>query len=127
MSGSGRSAGASGPADASTEETVPVPTTRGFVPTRWAPVLFGGLLSLLMVVIVTGITTLRTTGPDADMPRLWLSAVLVSWPVAFPTVLVVAPLVRRVVARLVVHGEPGPAASSTAVGADRPSTGAAAA
>jgi hypothetical protein len=61
------------------------------------------LLSFLMVAVVTGIATVRTTGIGPETPALWWGAFLVSWPVAFPTVLLVAPLVRRAVARLAVH------------------------
>jgi hypothetical protein len=69
-------------------------------------VVFGGLLSALMTVVVSGISTVRTVGLDLFTLGLWGQAFLSSWPIAFPTVLVVAPIVRRLVARLVV---PSPA------------------
>lgn len=70
------------------------------IPARFAPVLFGLILSALMSLIVSGIATLRALGLDPGFPLAWLTAWLMSWAVAFPTVLVVAPLTRRLVARL---------------------------
>jgi hypothetical protein len=63
------------------------------LPARYAQPVFALLLSGLMTLVVSGITTWRT---DGDV-GLWLSAFASAWPVTFPTVLVVAPLVRRAV------------------------------
>lgn len=68
---------------------------------RFAPILFGFLLSGLMSLVVSGIATLRAIGFVDGFPGLWMSAWASSWLVAFPTVLVVAPVVRRLVGRLV--------------------------
>lgn len=68
---------------------------------RFAPVVFGFVLSALMSFIVSGIATLRTAGLGHDFISLWLGAWLPSWLVAFPVVLVVAPLARRAVSRMV--------------------------
>jgi len=70
------------------------------IPARFAPVLFGLILSGLMSLIVSGIATFRAVGIADDMVGLWLSAWLASWAVAFPCVLLVAPLTRRLVAKL---------------------------
>jgi hypothetical protein len=70
------------------------------IPARFAPVLFGLILSGLMSCVVSGIATFRALGPGADFPAQWLLAWLTSWAVAFPTVLVVAPVTRRLVGRL---------------------------
>ena len=74
------------------------------LPARYGPILFGFLLSGLMSLIVSGISTVRAAGFSPDLPGLWLGAWLSSWLVAFPTVLVVAPLARRFVERLVHDG-----------------------
>ena len=37
---------------------------------------------------------------DDGIPTAWLRSCVTTWPVAFPTVAVVAPLVRRVVTRV---------------------------
>lgn len=71
------------------------------IPQRFAPVVFGLILSGMMSFIVSGIATIRATGLIDGLPALWAGAWIVSWAVAFPTVLVVAPVTRRLVARLV--------------------------
>ncbi len=68
---------------------------------RFAPVVFGFVLSALMSFLVSGIATLRTAGLQDGFLQLWLSAWLPSWLVAFPVVLVVAPLARKAVSKLV--------------------------
>jgi hypothetical protein len=68
---------------------------------RFAPILFGLLLSALMSLVVAGIATLRNAGFVDGFFGIWLSAWLPSWAVAFPTVLVVAPVVRKLVGMMV--------------------------
>lgn len=70
------------------------------LPARWAPVVFGLLLSGLMSLVVSGIATVQARGLEPGLLGGWMGAWASSWAVAFPTVLVVAPLVRRVVAHL---------------------------
>ena len=70
------------------------------IPARFAPVLFGLILSGLMSSLVSGIATLRAVGLVQGLGTLWLGNWLSSWAVAFPAVLVVAPVTRRLVARL---------------------------
>lgn len=74
------------------------------IPHRFAPLVFGALLSGFMSLIVSGIATARALGLPPDFLARWLSAWLAAWTVAFPAVLVVAPMVRRIVARVC---EPG--------------------
>lgn len=76
------------------------------MPPRFAPALFSLVLSALMSFIVSGIATLRTFGFVTDFMSIWVSAWLPSWLVAFPTVLVVAPLARRLVGILVKSPAP---------------------
>ncbi len=59
------------------------------------PVVFGFILSGLMSCLVSGIATLRAVGPVAGFLSLWLQAWLASWLVAFPSVLLAAPVARR--------------------------------
>ncbi|QUJ78082.1 DUF2798 domain-containing protein [Sulfitobacter albidus] len=77
------------------------------IPARFAPVLFGLILSGLMSCIVSGIATFRAMGLVEGVGAAWLGAWLFSWVVAFPTVLFVAPMTRRLVARLVAQGPKG--------------------
>ncbi len=71
------------------------------LPARYAPALFGFILSGLMSLLVSAISTLRAAGPGAELLPLWIGAWLTAWLIAFPVVLVVAPLTRRIVQRLV--------------------------
>ena len=68
---------------------------------RYAPVLFGLILSGLMAFLVSGIATFRAAGSVPGFADLWVGAWLTAWVVAFPVVLLVAPLARRVVQRIV--------------------------
>lgn len=72
------------------------------IPARYSHVLFGGLLSVIMVTIISGTVLLISRGFGEGFFRDWLKGFATAWPVAFPTVLVVAPFVRRVVARVTV-------------------------
>ena len=71
------------------------------VPKRYAPALFGLILSGLMSLLVSGISTYRAVGFSESYAALWVGAWLTAWLVAFPVVLVVAPLARRTVDLLV--------------------------
>jgi len=68
------------------------------LPKRHAPILFGLILSGCMSLIVSGIATWRAVSLPPDFAGLWLSAWLNAWLVAFPTILLLGPLVRRLVA-----------------------------
>lgn len=68
---------------------------------RFAPILFGFILSALMSFVVSGIATFRNAGLVDGYFGLWISAWLPSWLIAFPVVLVVAPVARRFVGSLV--------------------------
>lgn len=72
-------------------------------PQKFAPALFGFILSGLMSLLVSGIATFRAAGLAPNFLGLWASGWLTAWLVAFPVVLVVAPLTRRVVAALVAR------------------------
>ena len=72
---------------------------------RYAPVLFSGLLSAIMVSVISGIMLLFNYGLTTGFCALWGKSFLTTWPIAFPTVLVVAPLVRRVVGWLTTRHE----------------------
>lgn len=71
------------------------------LPARSAVWVMPLLLSLLMTCIVSLISTLRVAGFSLDLPRLWFSAWALSWLVAFPTLLLALPVVRRATAAIV--------------------------
>ncbi|HET9617455.1 MAG TPA: DUF2798 domain-containing protein [Pseudolabrys sp.] len=68
---------------------------------RFAPIAFGFVLSALMSLVVSGISTVRTAGMIEGFGNLWIGAWLPSWLIAFPIVLIVAPVARHVVGSLV--------------------------
>ncbi|TLP46968.1 MULTISPECIES: DUF2798 domain-containing protein [Cohaesibacter] len=72
------------------------------IPARFAHILFGLFLSGLMSFIVSGIATYRALGLMDGFMGEWIGSWLSAWAVAFPCVLVVAPIARRLVAFLVV-------------------------
>jgi hypothetical protein len=74
------------------------------IPARFAPILFGLILSGLMLCIVSGLPTVRALGIGAQTTAALIGNWAVSWSVAFPVVLVLAPIIRRIVLRLVKQG-----------------------
>jgi hypothetical protein len=72
------------------------------IPARYSNLLFGGMLSIIMVTIISGTVVLINQGYNSDFFVRWFRGFITAWPIAFPTVLVVAPFVRRVVARITV-------------------------
>jgi Protein of unknown function (DUF2798) len=71
------------------------------IPARFAPILFGLILSGLMSLMVSGLSTFRALGLMDGFFRVWMGNWAISWTIAFPVVLVVAPITRRIVAKLV--------------------------
>ena len=72
------------------------------IPARFAPVLFSALLSAIMVCIVSGFVLATTHGFQPGLATMWLKSCATTWPVAFPTVAIVAPMVRNIVGRMTV-------------------------
>lgn len=70
------------------------------IPARFAPILFSALLSSIMVAIVSAFVLVTSQGFHPGLFSQWLKSCVTTWPVAFPTVAVVAPWVRRMVGRL---------------------------
>lgn len=70
------------------------------IPSRFAPILFSALLSAIMVCIVSAFVLITSQGIHPDLPAQWLKSCITTWPIAFPTVAVVAPWVRRIVGRI---------------------------
>lgn len=71
------------------------------LPARSAALVMPLILSVLMTFIVSAISTLRSIGVSPAFAQTWLGAWGVSWIVAYPALLLVLPLVRRIVGWLV--------------------------
>lgn len=72
-------------------------------PAKYANVIFSLILSGLMSLLVSGIATVRAAGLADHLLTLWMSAWLMAWLVGFPAVMVVAPMARKAVGKLVAH------------------------
>jgi len=70
------------------------------IPNRFAPIIFGALLSAIMVCIVSAVVLAMNRGIHEGFLWQWLRSGATTWLVAFPTVTIVAPWVRRIVGRL---------------------------
>ena len=70
------------------------------IPARFAPVLFGALLSVIMVALVSAFVLAVTQGIGPGFAAQWARSCLTTWPVAFVAVTLVAPWVRKVVGRV---------------------------
>lgn len=75
------------------------------LPPRYAAFVMPFVLSILMSLIVSGVSTLKSLGIGTAFLSTWPIAWFLSWLVAFPTLLLVLPLVRRIVSIVV---EPAP-------------------
>lgn len=85
--------------------SLPNPRPRGKLPARYAAIVLPLILSLLMTFVISGVSTLMSLGPTRAFVSTWPAAWALSWIVAFPTLVAVLPLVRRIVAIVV---EPPP-------------------
>ncbi|WP_298049123.1 DUF2798 domain-containing protein [uncultured Cardiobacterium sp.] len=68
------------------------------LPKKYAGVLFSLYASAVMVLIVSGVLVALNTGIDAGYPLRLLKAYLITWPIAFASLLLVRPLVVKWVA-----------------------------
>ena len=68
------------------------------LPKKYAGVLFSLYASAVMVLIVSAVLVALNTGIDVGYPLRLLKAYLITWPVAFASLLLVRPLVVKWVA-----------------------------
>lgn len=74
------------------------------IPKKYAPIAFGLILSGLMSLLVSAVATLRLASAGPGYFSLWIDAWLTGWAIAFPVVLMVAPLAQRFVRLLSQKG-----------------------
>ena len=96
----------------------PFPKTETFLgfaklPAKYESLVMPLLLSVLMTFIVSMVSTLRAIGPAPNFLYVWLSSWVLSWAVAFPTLLLVLPVVKRATLAIVRSASYLPDASST--------------
>ncbi len=71
------------------------------LPARYAHIMLPLIISVFMSCIVSGVATLHSTGMTPDFVHTWMGAWALSWVIAFPTLLTVLPVARRVVGLMV--------------------------
>jgi hypothetical protein len=70
------------------------------IPSRYAPQLFAFLMSFVMAFIVSSFVTWVNTGMDNGFVGRWMHSFVLAWPVAMICILIFAPRVRNLVAKL---------------------------
>lgn len=70
------------------------------IPAKYRNLLFGGLLSGIQVVIISGAVLLVTRGLSDEFLQQWLRGIATAWPFSFPTAVVLTPQVNKIVAWL---------------------------
>ncbi|MBC2885984.1 DUF2798 domain-containing protein [Ochrobactrum sp. CM-21-5] len=71
------------------------------LPARYASIVMPLILSIMMTFIVSLIATGNSLGfTHPDLALNWMSAWGLSWLIAFPVLLLILPIVRRVVSLL---------------------------
>lgn len=70
------------------------------IPVRYSPILFGALLSAIMVAIVSAFVLALNQGVHAGFLAQWARSCLTTWPIAFLSVTLIAPWVRNAVAKV---------------------------
>lgn len=77
------------------------------LPARYAAIAQPLVISILMSCLVSGVSTVRTVGIDPDFLHLWMTSWGLSWVVAFPALLLVLPVARRLVFMVVEKPQSG--------------------
>ena len=72
------------------------------IPAIYGQVTFIFFVSICMSCVVSGVSVLNTAGFVDAFFGLWMTAWLKSWIVAFPSLLVIAPIVRRFLDKLLI-------------------------
>ncbi|WP_371133345.1 DUF2798 domain-containing protein [Pseudomonas sp.] len=71
------------------------------VPSRFVGFVMPLILSIFMTCIVSLICTLSTVEITSKFFRIWMGAWGLSWVAAFPTLLLILPVVRKLTAAIV--------------------------
>ena len=72
------------------------------IPAKYGQITFIFFVSICMSCVVSGVSVLNTAGFVDTFFRLWMTAWLKSLVIAFPSLLVIAPIVRRFVDKLLI-------------------------
>lgn len=70
-------------------------------PPRLAPLVFSVLMSIYMVTLMTFVITWVNTGLSEGFAGRWWRAIYIAWPIAFALILLGAPRLQRLAAKLI--------------------------
>jgi len=70
------------------------------IPKRYFPLVHAFFLTAVMVLVVTGVSTVINVGLTPDFLARWAKSWIGAWIVAFPTVMIVGPWARRTAERV---------------------------
>lgn len=71
------------------------------MPSRTHHLTFTLILTGFMTLIVAAVSVLRAHGLSSGFTPIWLSSWLFSWAIAFPTMAITAPRLRKLTTQLV--------------------------
>lgn len=74
------------------------------IPARFAPYVIALFVSAGMSFLVSGLATYRAIGLAEGFLGIWMSSWIFAWCVAFPTLVLLRPIVTRVVMNFVRQG-----------------------
>ena len=71
------------------------------IPAKYAPLVFAFFMSMMMAFLMSGVLTIVNLGFPSDFISRWIRAFVIAWCFAFPAVLLVAPMARKIVEKLI--------------------------
>ncbi len=73
------------------------------IPAKYTAIVFAFFMAMLMAFVMSAVLTLVNLGFVADFFSRWMKAFAVAWVCAFPAVMVMAPLARKLTAKFVLY------------------------
>ena len=71
------------------------------IPKKYELIVFAFFMSGFMSILMSGVVSYINMGIVSNFTQIWFEAFVKSYSIAFPTVLVVVPIVRKIVNKLV--------------------------